>query len=55
MLAVARRAVGDLVVGAPNDKVTALEPHVDLEHVVLKDGAGGSRTKAVAGAADDAS
>lgn len=38
-----------LVIGAPNDKFSALEPHVDLEYVVLKDASGRSRTKAVAG------
>ncbi|TFH74441.1 ATP-binding protein [Cellulomonas sp. HD19AZ1] len=44
-----------LIIGAPNDKFSALEPHVDLKYVVLKDGAGRSRTKAVAGVAADAS
>ncbi|ADG74926.1 conserved hypothetical protein [Cellulomonas flavigena DSM 20109] len=43
-----------LVIGAPNDKFSALEPHVDLKYVVLKDTAGRSRTKAVAGVAADA-
>jgi uncharacterized protein YPO0396 len=38
-----------LVIGAPNDKFSALEPHVDLEYVVLKDASGRSRTKPVAG------
>ena len=42
-----------LVIGAPNDKFSALEPHVDLKYVVLKDQAGRSRTKAVAGLAAD--
>ncbi|MCP2266583.1 ATP-binding protein [Promicromonospora thailandica] len=53
------RAVGawrglgfQLVIGAPNDKYSALEPHVDLKYVVLKDDSGRSRTKAVAGVAD---
>lgn len=41
-----------LVIGAPNDKFSALEPHVDLEYVVLKDPTGRSRTKPVAGVAD---
>jgi len=41
-----------LVIGAPNDKFSALEPHVDLEYVVLKDATGRSRTKAVAGVSD---
>ena len=43
-----------LVIGAPNDKFSALEPHVDLKYVVLKDTSGRSRTKAVAGVAADA-
>lgn len=54
------RAVGawrglgfQLVIGAPNDKFSALEPHVDLKYVVLKDSAGRSRTKPVAGVAVD--
>ncbi|MCC2313191.1 ATP-binding protein [Cellulomonas xiejunii] len=38
-----------LVIGAPNDKFSALEPHVDLKYIVLKDAAGRSRTKPVAG------
>jgi uncharacterized protein YPO0396 len=42
-----------LVIGAPNDKFSALEPHVDLKYVVLKDTAGRSRTKPVAGVAAD--
>lgn len=53
------RAVGawrglgfQLVIGAPNDKFSALEPHVDLKYVVLKDAAGRSRTKPIAGLAD---
>ena len=40
-----------LVIGAPNDKFSALEPHVDLEYVVLKDETGRSRTKPIAGVA----
>lgn len=55
------RAVGawrglgfQLVIGAPNDKYSALEPHVDLKYVVLKDTTGRSRTKAVAGVAGTA-
>ncbi|ACZ31238.1 conserved hypothetical protein [Xylanimonas cellulosilytica DSM 15894] len=50
------RAVGawrglgfQLVVGAPNDKVSALEPHVDASYVVTKDAAGRSRPRAVIG------
>lgn len=42
-----------LVIGAPNDKFSALEPHVDLKYVVLKDTTGRSRTKAVAGVAPE--
>lgn len=38
-----------LVIGAPNDKYGALEPHVDVKYVVLKDGEGRSRTKPVVG------
>jgi len=56
------RAVGawrglgfQLVIGAPNDKFGALEPHVDVKYVVLKDASGRSRTKPVAGVADAAS
>lgn len=41
-----------LVIGAPNDKFSALEPHVDLAYVVLKDASGRSRTKPVAGVAE---
>ncbi len=44
-----------LVIGAPNDKFSALEPHVDLKYVVLKDATGRSRTKPIAGVAPDAS
>lgn len=40
-----------LVIGAPNDKFSALEPHVDLKYVVLKDATGRSRTKPIAGVA----
>ncbi|MFF1528883.1 ATP-binding protein [Cellulomonas sp. NPDC058312] len=43
-----------LVIGAPNDKFSALEPHVDLKYVVLKDTTGRSRTKPVAGVAPTA-
>jgi len=38
-----------LVVGAPNDKVSALEPHVDACFVVVKDATGRSRARAVVG------
>ncbi|WP_425956618.1 ATP-binding protein [Xylanimonas sp. McL0601] len=54
------RAVGawrglgfQLVVGAPNDKVSALEPHVDASYVVTKDATGRSRARAVVGLPDD--
>ncbi|GAB2475997.1 ATP-binding protein [Xylanimonas ulmi] len=54
------RAVGawrglgfQLVVGAPNDKVSALEPHVDASYVVTKDASGRSRARAVVGLADE--
>jgi len=50
------RAVGawrglgfQLLVGAPNDKVSALEPHVDACYVVVKDATGRSRARAVVG------
>lgn len=43
-----------LVIGAPNDKFSALEPHVDLAYVVLKDASGRSRTKPVVGVPDEA-
>ncbi|WP_159794356.1 ATP-binding protein [Puerhibacterium puerhi] len=42
-----------LVIGAPLDKVSALEPHVDAEYVVVKDEQGRSRAVAVVGLADD--
>lgn len=55
------RAVGawrglgfQLIIGAPNDKYSALEPHVDMKYVVLKDASGRSRTKAVAGVSEPA-
>ncbi|GAA4689279.1 bacterial condensin subunit MukB [Promicromonospora umidemergens] len=43
-----------LIIGAPNDKFSALEPHVEAKYVVLKDAAGRSRTKLVAGVAEPA-
>jgi uncharacterized protein YPO0396 len=50
------RAVGawrglgfQLVIGAPNDKVSALEPHVDASYVITKDATGRSRPRAVIG------
>ncbi|KGM13239.1 ATP-binding protein [Cellulomonas bogoriensis] len=42
-----------LVIGAPNDKFGALEPHVDLKYVVLKDTSGRSRTKPVVGVEEE--
>lgn len=42
-----------LIIGAPNDKFGALEPHVDLKYVVLKDATGRSRTKPIAGVVTD--
>lgn len=44
-----------LVIGAPNDKFSALEPHVDVKYVVLKDSTGRSRTKPLAGVPGPAS
>ncbi len=43
-----------LVIGAPNDKASALEPHVDVQYVVLKDPTGRSRAAMVAAVAGDA-
>lgn len=55
------RAVGawrglgfQLVIGAPNDKFSALEPHVDVAYVVLKDATGRSRTAPLVAAAEPA-
>ncbi|PZR53888.1 hypothetical protein DNL40_05760 [Xylanimonas oleitrophica] len=54
------RAVGawrglgfQLVIGAPLDKVSALEPHVDAEYVVVKDPGGRSRPVPVVPLDDD--
>lgn len=54
------RAVGawrglgfQLLIGAPNDKFGALEPHVDLKYVVLKDASGRSRAKPVVGVPEE--
>lgn len=41
-----------LVIGAPNDKASALEPHVDVQYVVLKDPTGRSRAAMVAAVPD---
>ncbi|MCL2594908.1 MAG: hypothetical protein FWD83_05260 [Promicromonosporaceae bacterium] len=38
-----------LVVGAPNDKVSALEPHVDASYVITKDPLGRSRAHPIIG------
>ncbi|MDT0115478.1 hypothetical protein Q9R20_00645 [Microbacterium sp. PRF11] len=35
-----------LVIGAPNDKYSAIEPHVDVEYDILKDTRGRSWAKA---------
>ena len=43
-----------LVIGAPNDKASALEPHVDVEYVILKDPTGRSRATPFAGLPDTA-
>ncbi|MEJ1088221.1 SbcC/MukB-like Walker B domain-containing protein [Microbacterium sp. Mu-80] len=47
-----RRAIGawrglgfQLVIGAPNDKYSAIEPHVDVEYTILKDTRGRSWAK----------
>lgn len=42
-----------LVIGAPLDKVSALEPHVDAEYVVVKDDGGRSRAVPVVGLAEE--
>ena len=44
-----------LVIGAPNDKASALEPHIDVQYVVLKDPTGRSRAALVAAVPDEAS
>ncbi|WP_417554632.1 ATP-binding protein [Microbacterium sp.] len=48
-----KRAIGawrglgfQLVIGAPNDKYSAIEPHVDVEYTILKDTRGRSWAKA---------
>ncbi|MDR0483507.1 MAG: hypothetical protein LBH13_10225 [Cellulomonadaceae bacterium] len=38
-----------LIVGAPNDKVSALEPHVDASYVIVKNAAGLSRAHPIVG------
>ncbi|WP_425319178.1 ATP-binding protein [Cellulomonas marina] len=38
-----------LIIGAPNDKHSAIEPHVDASYVVLKDATGRSFTRLVVG------
>ncbi|WP_291054912.1 SbcC/MukB-like Walker B domain-containing protein [Herbiconiux sp.] len=51
-----KRAIGawrglgfQLVIGAPNDKYSAIEPHVDVEYTILKDTQGRSWAKAKVG------
>lgn len=51
-----KRAIGawrglgfQLVIGAPNDKYSAIEPHVDVEYDILKDTRGRSWAKAKVG------
>ncbi|MCL2090877.1 MAG: AAA family ATPase [Micrococcales bacterium] len=44
-----------LVIGAPNDKASALEPHVDVQYVVLKDPTGRSRAALVTAVPDGTS
>lgn len=41
-----------LVIGAPNDKHSAIEPHVDAEYVILKNAHGRSWAKPLVGLAD---
>jgi uncharacterized protein YPO0396 len=48
-----KRAIGawrglgfQLVIGAPNDKYSAIEPHVDVEYDILKDSSGRSHARA---------
>jgi uncharacterized protein YPO0396 len=41
-----------LIIGAPNDKHSAIEPHVDAEYVILKNTHGRSRAKLLVGIAD---
>jgi len=54
-----KRAIGawrglgfQLVIGAPNDKYSAIEPHVDVEYDILKDTRGRSWAKAKVGLPD---
>jgi uncharacterized protein YPO0396 len=41
-----------LVIGAPNDKHSAIEPHVDAEYLILKDSQGRSWAKPLVGVPD---
>ena len=41
-----------LIIGAPNDKHSAIEPHVDAEYVILKNSQGRSWAKALVGVPD---
>jgi len=56
-----KRAIGawrglgfQLVIGAPNDKYSAIEPHVDVEYDILKDTRGRSWAKAKVGLPESA-
>lgn len=56
-----KRAIGawrglgfQLVIGAPNDKYSAIEPHVDVEYNILKDTRGRSWAKAKVGLPQEA-
>ncbi|MCR2794083.1 AAA family ATPase [Microbacterium sp. zg.Y625] len=56
-----KRAIGawrglgfQLIIGAPNDKYSAIEPHVDVEYDILKDTHGRSWAKPKVGLAADA-
>ncbi|KAA9134923.1 ATP-binding protein [Microbacterium caowuchunii] len=55
-----KRAIGawrglgfQLVIGAPNDKYSAIEPHVDVEYTILKDTRGRSWAKPKVGLPDE--
>jgi uncharacterized protein YPO0396 len=41
-----------LIIGAPNDKHSAIEPHVDAEYLILKTPQGRSRAKPIVGVPD---
>ncbi len=42
-----------LIIGAPNDKHSAIEPHVDAEYLILKNSHGRSRAKPLVGIPDE--